>query len=146
MTERTDDKSSRGATPRTDAVARKPECEYYDVVDADFARQLERELATVTAERDRLREAAIPLTKGHNGMRVDFSGLINNTKRAMPRRAKGEAYMLDCLHGHLRQMAEKFYAGQISIVDEFLQLYCLDDKRPQPSTTPATVAAPEARE
>jgi hypothetical protein len=40
-------------TPRTD-----DECYYpnYDKVDADFARKLERELATVTEQRDRLAE------------------------------------------------------------------------------------------
>jgi len=41
-------------TPRTDDECWSPN---YDKVDADFARQLERELAAVTEKRDRLAEA-----------------------------------------------------------------------------------------
>ena len=31
---------------------------------------------------------------------------------------------------HLDEMADRYYAGDIAAVDEFLQLYCLDEKRP----------------
>jgi hypothetical protein len=31
---------------------------------------------------------------------------------------------------HLEELAERYYSGDCAVVDEFLQLYCLDDKRP----------------
>ena len=31
---------------------------------------------------------------------------------------------------HLQEVGRRFYAGDIKVVDEFLQLYCLDENRP----------------
>lgn len=53
------------------------------------------------------------LAEKHTGMRIDHSGIL------------GE------LDKHLVWMAERFYAGDIKAVDEFLQLWCLDDNRPK---------------
>lgn len=58
----------------------------------------------------------------HQGMRVCISGILG------PRNSKGDKYMRSELLGHLETVAEKYYAGEVAIVDAFLQFYCLSDK------------------
>ena len=54
--------------------------------------------------------------------RVSIKGLIANyAKRGT----------MDELLKHLREVATRYYAGDVAVVDEFLQLYCLDDERPK---------------
>tara|TARA_R110001606_G_scaffold131790_1_gene267770 strand:+ start:149 stop:982 length:834 start_codon:yes stop_codon:yes gene_type:complete len=66
---------------------------------------------------------AIPLAANHNGMRIDASGVLGRVGGQLK---LGAREMLK----HLEQMAEQFYAGDLTAVDEFLQLFCLDQKRP----------------
>jgi len=53
-------------TPETDNLARRNH-----VVPTEFAQQLERELATVTEQRDRLAEALQSIRDGYGGQMTD---------------------------------------------------------------------------
>ncbi len=63
------------------------------------------------------------LAEEHKGMRVDINGVLRQKPKAM-------RFMLGEIIKHLEQLAKECYSGKINIVDEFLQFYCLDDKRP----------------
>ena len=65
----------------------------------------------------------------HTGMRVSASGLLGRIARG-ERPNKGTRYMLGELLKHLEQVGREYYAGNVTIVDEFLQCYALDDNRP----------------
>lgn len=67
--------------------------------------------------------AAVPLAAKHHGMCISAPGLL---ARVGGHLKGGAREMLK----HLEEMATRYYAGDIAAVDEFLQLYCLDDKRP----------------
>ncbi|WVM88976.1 hypothetical protein ULG90_06595 [Halopseudomonas pachastrellae] len=67
---------------------------------------------------------AVPLAAKHQGMRISAAGMLN---RVGGRLQFGAREMLK----HLEEMATRYYAGDIAAVDEFLQLYCLDEKRPE---------------
>lgn len=70
---------------------------------------------------------AVPLAARHYGMCISARGLL---VRVGGHLKVGAREMLK----HLDEMATRYYAGDIAAVDEFLQLYCLDEKRPeQPS-------------
>lgn len=66
------------------------------------------------------------LAPDHNAMRVDYSGLLGQCARALKRSNSGEAEMLRQLKGHLQELGQQFYGGDIAAVDEFLQLYCIE--------------------
>ena len=70
---------------------------------------------------------AVPLAAKHQGMCISAQGLL---ARVRGRLQFGAREMLK----HLEEMADRYYAGDISVVDEFLQLYCLDEKRPEQQT------------
>ena len=57
-------------------------------------------------------------------MKVSAPGILN---RVSGRLRFGAQSMLK----HLREMSDRFYSGDLKAVDEFLQVYCLDDKRPK---------------
>lgn len=69
------------------------------------------------------------LAKTHAGMKISASGILGRIARG--------AYYSELNFGcgemlrHLEEMASRFYAGDIKAVDEFLQLYDLDDDRPE---------------
>lgn len=65
----------------------------------------------------------------HTGMKISASGILGRI--ATGRYHSGLNYGCEVMLGHLQQMADRFYAGDAQAVDEFLQLYCLDDKRPE---------------
>lgn len=65
-----------------------------------------------------------PLAPKHQGMRISAAGMLN---RVGGRLQFGAREMLK----HLEEMADRYYAGDIAVVDEFLQMYCLDEKRPE---------------
>lgn len=65
------------------------------------------------------------LSPDHNGMRVDISGLINQSIRSLKRSDPTNAEMLGQLESHLQELGQRFYAGDIAVVDEFLQIYCI---------------------
>jgi hypothetical protein len=71
----------------------------------------------------------VPLAKKHEGMRIDASGLLGRIRDGKYH----HVHQFGCgeMLRHLEAMAEQYYAGNIAFVDEFLQCYCLDNKRPQ---------------
>lgn len=73
--------------------------------------------------------SAVPegiLTEKHNGMRISAEGVLGRVKGQL---RFGAQEMLK----HLEAMAESFYSGNVKAVDQFLQTWDLDDKRPQPA-------------
>lgn len=69
----------------------------------------------------------IPLAKKHKGMKISASGILGRIKYVDP----GLRYGCGTMLTHLEQMAERFYHGDLKSVDEFLQLYGLDEHRPE---------------
>jgi hypothetical protein len=66
-----------------------------------------------------------PLAKRHTGMRLNIEAHLVGPRR------RGTKWALEQLHEHLKEVARRYYAGDIAVVDEFLQAYCLDDERPE---------------
>jgi hypothetical protein len=71
-----------------------------------------------------------PLAQKHAGMRVNARHMLECGTAGKCKNRKGYAYMASEMARHLEEMAERYYAGDISAVDEFCQLYCFDSKRP----------------
>ncbi|MBU4609189.1 hypothetical protein IMZ29_01040 [Achromobacter sp. GG226] len=72
------------------------------------------------------------LTADHTGMMVDHSGVIRQAKESLEygMRNPSVATMLEGMGKHLEELGRRWYAGDVSVVDEFLQLYCVaDDER-----------------
>jgi hypothetical protein len=92
--------------------------------------------------------AGIPLlTKDHAGMRVDYSGMLKQARAALARGIKEPALaeMLRQLQDHITELGTRWYAGDASVVDELLQLYCVEKAArdalaaaPQPPVAEAT--------
>ena len=59
-------------------------------------------------------------------MRVDYRGLLSQARdgRAEP----GLAEMLRQLQDHLQELGERWYDGDMAVVDELLQLYGIESK------------------
>lgn len=75
-------------------------------------------------------------------MRVAVSGLLASSAYHLTNAGeKGLAFSVQELKQHLFEMAARFYAGEVKVVDEFLQLYSLDDHRP---SQPAAAPSPDA--
>ena len=73
------------------------------------------------------RKAVVPvLAEDHQGMRVDYRGLLGQVRRELERTAGGHAEMLRQLQGHMTELGIRYYGGDLSAVDEFLQLYCVE--------------------
>jgi hypothetical protein len=68
------------------------------------------------------------LAEKHTGMRISASGILGRIRDG--RYFKELNFGCGQLLCHLEQMANRFYAGDVKAVDEFLQLYDLDDERP----------------
>ena len=66
------------------------------------------------------------LAADHKGMRVDYTGLLSQCRRALQSREPANAEMLRQLQGHLQELGRRWYAGDTVAVDEFLQLYCIE--------------------
>lgn len=72
---------------------------------------------------------AVPiLSADHDGMRVSYSGLIRQACGALARGVKepGIAEMLCQLREHLAELGRRWYSGDAAVVDEMLQLYCIE--------------------
>lgn len=69
----------------------------------------------------------IDLAADHTGMRVDYSGLIEGARRGLAG-DPGIAEMLRQLCSHLGELGRRWYAGDRKVVDEFLQLYCIESE------------------
>lgn len=69
------------------------------------------------------------LAKKHTGMMVDYTGMIGQAREALKHgeRSPAIAEMLSQLARHLKELGEGWYSGDTAVVDEFLQLYCVED-------------------
>lgn len=67
----------------------------------------------------------------HQGMRVSAEGVLGRIRDG--RDIEGHRFMAGEMLRHLEELASRYYAGDVLAVDEFLQLYCLDDARPNAS-------------
>lgn len=67
----------------------------------------------------------IDLATEHEGMRVDYHGLLRQAQDGL-RGEPGIAEMIRQLHDHLTELGRRWYTGDRRVVDEFLQLYCIE--------------------
>ncbi|WP_070108637.1 hypothetical protein [Burkholderia plantarii] len=107
----------------------------------DFARAIERALLAAP------RAASVPTTfnllaKPHVGMRVDYTGMFGEAQRALGSRHPASAEMLRQFQEHLAELGRRWYAGDTAVVDELLQLYCVEkDARDALAAAPAAPVA-----
>ena len=69
--------------------------------------------------------ADVILAPDHKGMMVDYQGLLRQSRAALGRES-ANAEMLRQLTNHLTELGARYYAGDVAVVDEFLQLYCVN--------------------
>ena len=69
------------------------------------------------------------LGEKHKGLRISASGLLDRIAKGK-KVDTGDRFMLGELLRHMEEIGTRYYSGDIRVVDEFLQLYCLDRKRP----------------
>lgn len=86
-----------------------------------------------------------PLAANHMGLRVNYIGMLASCRGAMnPEIFPGAAEMLRQLQGHMGELGKRWYAGDATVVDEFLQLYCVEEgARAELAGQHAAPAAPE---
>ena len=67
------------------------------------------------------------LANKHQGMKVDYSGLLSKASNALIRGIKepGLAELLRQLQHHMGELGSRYYVGDTAVVDELLQLYCI---------------------
>lgn len=65
------------------------------------------------------------------GMKVSMSGLLKRVASSIGQTVSypDYAYSITELLKHLEQTGKAFYSGDMETVDEFFQLYCLDEGR-----------------
>lgn len=98
---------------------------------AIYLRELVRENLQLKA-----RLARPMLARDHNAMRVDYQGLLGFCRKAVQRTEPGYAEMLRQLQEHMQELGKRYYAGDLAVVDEFLQLYCVEhDARTQAASS-----------
>ena len=70
------------------------------------------------------------LAKDHTGFRICYSGMLKQARVALSqgRVEPSLAEMLRYLEDHLTELGRRWYAGDTSAVDEFLQLYAIEDE------------------
>ncbi|WP_240648432.1 hypothetical protein [Pararobbsia silviterrae] len=68
------------------------------------------------------------LAEDHKGMRVDYSGMFGAAQRALKHghQETGTAEMLRQFKDHMTELGSRWYAGDTAVVDELLQLYCIE--------------------
>lgn len=69
------------------------------------------------------------LAPKHKGMKVSADGLIGRIVRGK-RPDRLDRHLLGEMLRNMENVAKRFYSGEVKVVDEFFQLYCLDDDRP----------------
>ncbi|WP_238874204.1 hypothetical protein [Achromobacter xylosoxidans] len=93
---------------------------------AALIRGLKRSQADKDSGQQRAGDAALArLAEPHTGMRVDYQGLLRQAREGL-HDSPGLAEMLRQLQGHLRELGQRWYAGDTAVVDELLQLYCVE--------------------
>lgn len=68
----------------------------------------------------------IQLAADHKGMKVCLQGMI--AQSCISVRDTALAFMLAQLENHLTELGKRCYAGDQTVVDEFLQLYCIEEE------------------
>ena len=63
-----------------------------------------------------------PLAKDHAGMRANGVRYLTQAK------GQGYTFMRREMAKHLETVAREYYAGNVVIIDEFLQLYCFGEE------------------
>lgn len=89
-------------------------------------------LAWMAAGQPNVQPITPPLAADHQGMRVDYSGLLKQAQEALAggNKEPGLAEMLRQLQNHMSELGRRWCAGDATVIDEFLQLYCVEqDKR-----------------
>lgn len=68
------------------------------------------------------------LAPKHRGMKISANGVLG---RIRDKWEVDESLRYACgeMLNHLEELGQRFYAGDIKVVDEFLQLYTLDKHR-----------------
>ena len=61
-----------------------------------------------------------PLADVHTGMRVC-------ARRILTENGRGYKGMREEMARHLEEVATRYYAGDVAVVDEFMQLYCFGE-------------------
>lgn len=84
-----------------------------------------------------------PLAPTLNGMRIDASGVLGRIADGA-RVTNDLRWGCSQLNRHLEELGRRYYAGEIAVVDEFLQLYCIDATRPEAVTANTSTQAQEA--
>ena len=85
------------------------------------------------------------LAADHGGMKVDYRGLFSQVQRAIKRTDPGYAEMIRQLESHLQELGQRWYAGDTNVVDEILQLYCIE-RDARKTVRKDAAAAPQAQE
>lgn len=65
---------------------------------------------------------SIILAQDHRGLRCNGSRILRENHRGYSGMRKGMA-------DHLAEVAQRYYSGDVSAVDEFLQLYCFGEEQ-----------------
>ena len=87
------------------------------------------------------------LAADHDGMRVDYRGLMRQSQHALKHSSPGHAEMLRQFEGHLTELGTRWYAGDTAVVDEILQLYCIEhEARQAVAARPASPVPPVGAE
>ena len=62
-------------------------------------------------------------------MRVSLTGVLKNCRSAMGKNDTcGYGFMLQELEKHLRELRDRYRSGDTQVVDEFFDLYVLDEE------------------
>lgn len=61
----------------------------------------------------------------HKGLKVCYRGLISKARKLINKVDPGLSEMLRQLESHLYELGARWYAGDQTVVDEFLQLYTI---------------------
>lgn len=73
----------------------------------------------------------------HKGFRISAEGVLTRKTNS-----KADKFIRLELYGHLEILAKHYYAGNLHVVDEFLQLYCLGDEHRAAAKAKAEEAQP----
>ena len=84
------------------------------------------------------------LASDHSGMKVNYRGLFSQVQRVIKRTDPGYSEMLRQLEGHLQELGQRWYAGDTAVVDEILQLYCIESDARKTVAATASAAPQQA--
>lgn len=91
---------------------------------------------------------SVLLGPDHEGLRVDYSGLLKQAQVALSRGEKEPAVgeMLRQFQAHIKELGTRWYAGDTAVVDELLQLYCVEkDARTALASAPQAIEVESGR-